>query len=171
MKNEIANIDEEKFLQLLESNTGMIVKIAKAYTATFHERQDLVNDIIYQLWKSAKNFRGDSAVSTWIYRVSLNTSMNYGRKKKKDSRITYTGDPAPAASVSWLAAGDGEDPDETSLLYKCIDEMEGINKAIILLYLDGNSHEQIAEVMGITKTNVGTRMARIKEFLRKKCNA
>ena len=71
----------EEFLALFEQNMGMIIKISRAYTKTKEDNEDLINDIAIELWKSLKNFKGDSNVSTWIYRVVLNTSMNFKRKK------------------------------------------------------------------------------------------
>ena len=71
----------EEFLTLFEQNMGMIIKISRAYTKTKEDNEDLINDIAIELWKSLKNFKGDSNVSTWIYRVVLNTSMNFKRKK------------------------------------------------------------------------------------------
>lgn len=167
MRNKLHNVDETEFLNILECNMGAIVKIARAYTDTMHDREDLVNDIIYELWRSAGSFKGNSGISTWIYRVALNTSMTRLRKKKKEPRWNSADTHSQIADTSWSPLDDDTD---TALMYKCIDEMEGINKAIILLYLDDKSHDEIAEIMGMSKTNVGTRIGRIKDFLRKKCN-
>jgi RNA polymerase sigma-70 factor (ECF subfamily) len=77
---------QERFISLLETNLGIILKISKAYTNTEHDREDLINDIAYEMWKSFPNFKGKSKVSTWIYRVALNTAMNYRRntRNKRD---------------------------------------------------------------------------------------
>ena len=79
---------EEGFLKVFEANVGIVIKIAKAYTNTTPDREDLINDIVVELWRSFDAFRGQSAVSTWIYRVALNTSINYRRKKKRDMMHT-----------------------------------------------------------------------------------
>ena len=73
----------EQFLSVFEENTGIIIKISRAFTKTTHDREDLINDIALELWKSFERFKGDSKISTWIYRVALNTAINYKRKKKK----------------------------------------------------------------------------------------
>jgi RNA polymerase sigma-70 factor (ECF subfamily) len=123
----------------------------------------LINDIVFELWKSFERFKGNAKISTWIYRVALNTSMNYKRKKKHDSLIFFS-DLKHADNLNWLIEQDYSS--ESEILYQCIDELNEINKALILLYLDGNSHEEISEITGISKTNVGTRISRIKEQIK-----
>lgn len=154
----------DQFLCVFEDNTGIIIKIARAFTKTSHDREDLINDIALELWKSFERFKGDSKISTWIYRVAINISMNYKRKKKKDSFFSFLDDFKKVDSLPWLIEQDNSS--ESEILYNCIDELNEINKAIILLYLDGNSHDEISEIMGISKTNVGTRIGRIKEQIR-----
>jgi RNA polymerase sigma-70 factor (ECF subfamily) len=128
--------NHERFISILERNIGMILKISRAFTNTVQDREDLVHDIAFEMWKSFPGFKGNSKVSTWIYRVALNTAMNY----KRDSHI--------------------------EILYDCIAELDAFSKAIVLLYLDGYRHEEIAEITGISKSNVGTRISRIKEQLK-----
>jgi len=154
---------KEQFLNILENNIGIIMKIARAYTSIKQDREDLINDITLELWKSFKNFKGKSKVSTWIYRVALNTSMNYQRKKKNDTLFPATHDFKMETS-KWLYQQNNSEQSE--ILYQCIDELNELNKAIILLYLDGNSHDDISEITGISKTNVGTRISRIKEQIK-----
>lgn len=133
-----------QFLDVLEKNIGILMKISRAYSKTIEDRKDLVNDIVLELWKSWKNFREDSKISTWIYRVALNTSMNYRQKKKKDSLFDLMHDFKKMECFPWLTVEDH--PDESSVLYSCIDELNEMNKALILLYLDGNSHEEISAI-------------------------
>ena len=164
MEREIRKNREDEFLKILEANTGIVVKIAKAYTNTTYDREDLINDIVIELWQSFDTFKGQSDISTWMYRVALNTSMNYRRKKKRDSIFTFWSDPKQFESLHWLTEQD--DTPETELLYCCIEQLDVFNKAIILLYLDGKSHEEIALITGISKTNVGTRIGRIKKQIK-----
>ncbi len=154
---------KDQFLDVLEKNIGIIIKIARVYTKVQQDKEDLINDITLELWKSFKNFNGQSKISTWIYRVALNTAMNYKRKKMKDSLFSFTND-FKAETMGWLNEQDNSE--QSAILYDCIDELNEMNKAIILLYLDGNSYEEISEITGISKTNVGTRMSRIKEQIR-----
>jgi RNA polymerase sigma-70 factor, ECF subfamily len=157
------NRQKDQFLDILERNIGIIIKIARAYSKTLHDKEDLINDITLELWKSYGRFKGDSKISTWIYRIALNTSMNYKRKREKD-RLFFLDDLKQIENLSWLV----EQPDSShsEILYQCIDELNQLNKAIILLYLDGNSHDEISDITGISKTNVGTRISRIKEQIK-----
>ena len=157
------NRQKDQFLDILEKNIGIIIKIARAYSKTLHDKEDLINDITLELWKSFGRFKGDSEISTWIYRIALNTSMNYKRKREKD-RLFFLDDLNQIENLSWLI----EQPDSShsEILYQCIDELNQLNKAIILLYLDGNSHDEISDITGISKTNVGTRISRIKEQIK-----
>ena len=154
---------KEKFIALFEANIGIVLKISRAYTKTTQDREDLINDIALELWKSFPGFKGDSKLSTWIYRVALNTSMNYNRKRKND--LIFFSDIKQTENVDWLI--EQEDNFKTGILYQCIDDLNEINKSIIILYLDGNSHLEISEITGISKTNVGTRISRIKEQIKK----
>jgi RNA polymerase sigma-70 factor, ECF subfamily len=154
---------KDQFLDILEKNIGIIIKIARAYSKTLHDKEDLINDITLELWKSFGRFNGDSKISTWIYRIALNTSMNYKRKKEKD-RLFLLDDLKQIENQSWLI--EELDSSHSEILYQCIDELNQLNKAIILLYLDGNSHDEISDIIGISKTNVGTRISRIKEQIK-----
>jgi RNA polymerase sigma-70 factor (ECF subfamily) len=157
------NRQKDHFLYILEKHIGIIIKIARAYSKTLHDKEDLINDITLELWKSFGRFRGDSKISTWIYRIALNTSMNYKRKKEKD-RLFFLDDIKQIENQSWLI--EQTDSSHSEILYQCIDELNQLNKAIILLYLDGNSHDEISDITGISKTNVGTRISRIKEQIK-----
>jgi RNA polymerase sigma-70 factor, ECF subfamily len=157
------NKKNEQFLDILEKNIGIILKIARAYSRNLPDREDLINDISLELWKSFGRFKGDSKISTWIYRVALNTSMNYRRKKEKD-KLLLMDDLKQSESLNLVI--DQPDSPHYEILYQCIDELNQLNKAIILLYLDGNSHDDISVITGISKTNVGTRISRIKEQLK-----
>jgi RNA polymerase sigma-70 factor, ECF subfamily len=157
------NRQKDQFLDILEKNIGIIIKIARAYSKTSHDKEDLINDITLELWKSFGRFKGDSKISTWIYRIALNTSMNYKRKREKDS-LFFLDDLKQIENLSWLI--DQPESSNSEVLYQCIDELNQLNKAIILLYLDGNSHDEISEITGISKTNVGTRISRIKEQIK-----
>jgi RNA polymerase sigma-70 factor (ECF subfamily) len=157
------NINEQ-FLDILEKHIGILIKLSRVYTKVAQDRDDLINDITLELWKSFKSFNGDSKISTWIYRVAINTSMNYKRKKRKDSLFVSINDFKKEDTFPWLAEQDSSA--QLEILYSCIDELDEINKAMILPYLDDNSQDEISEIMGISKTNVGTRIGRIKEQIK-----
>lgn len=119
---------KDQFLDILEKNIGIIIKIARAYSITLHDKEDLINDITLELWKSFGRFKGDSKISTWIYRIALNTSMNYKRKREKD-RLFFLDDLKQIDNKSWLI--EQLDSSHSEILYQCIDELNQLNKAII----------------------------------------
>ncbi|HJD75377.1 MAG TPA: sigma-70 family RNA polymerase sigma factor [Bacteroides reticulotermitis] len=160
---------KEQFMDMLEQHIGIILKISGAYAYTQEDRKDLMQDIILELWKSLKRYNRSCKMSTWIYRISLNISMNYKRKQNNTFVIASLSDFKEKEIASWVDKQN--DLSELEILYSCINELSEINKAIILLYLDGNSHEEISDITGITKTNVGTRISRIKSELRKMAHA
>lgn len=152
----------EGFITLLEMNIGIILKISKAYTNTSQDKEDLISDIAFEMWKAFPNFQGKSKISTWIYRVALNTAMNYNRNTQRNRDFIQTAIELPNIEVS----NETDENPQIEILYDCIGELDEFNKAIVLLYLDGHDHNEIAEITGISKTNVGTRISRIKEQLR-----
>lgn len=158
------SIDKNEFVQLVEEYFPMIYKIAGAYTKTTHDREDLIGEMVFQLWRSSGSFEGKCKLSTWIYRVALNTAMN-SRRRNHNERIFFTASSFNDTDLKHLT--NAEPSEELEILYQCIDELDDLNKAVILLYLDGNPHEEIAEITGMSRTNVGTRISRIKEQLRK----
>ena len=157
------NKQKDLFLDILEKNIGIIIKISRAYAKSAHDKEDLINDITLELWKSFGRFKGESRISTWIYRVAINTSMNFNRKKKSDI-LYFPSDLKQFENQNWIT--EPPDSSHSEILYQCIDELNQLNKAIILLYLDGNSHDEISEITGISKTNIGTRISRIKEQIK-----
>ena len=157
----------EEFVLLLEKNLGILLKISKAYTHTVQDREDLVNDIACAMWKAFPSFKGKSKISTWIYRIALNTAMNYQKKTRRKRDFLQD---AIEFNTNEPSNGIDSNP-HLDLLYECIAELDDFNKAIILLYLDGYKHEEIAEITGISRSNVGTRILRIKEQLRIMANS
>lgn len=160
--------EKEQFINILEEHIGIVIKISRIYAYSRQDREDLIHDIIFELWKSFRRFNGGCKISTWIYRVTLNISMNYMRGKKNAILFTSFNDFKDKEISLWIEKEDNSP--QLELLYHCIEELNEIDKAIILLYLDRKSHDEISEIMGISKTNVGTRMSRIKEHLRKLVN-
>lgn len=155
---------QKEFTKLLETHIGILLKISAVYSRTPQDRQDLLDEMVYQLWKSFATFEGRSSPSTWIYRVALNTALTKVRHDRRDALISYGDIP-----LNWDQHIISEDPtlrDMYDQLYDTIEMLNDFDKAIILLYLDRHSYEQIGEVMGITSSNVGTRISRIKQQLK-----
>lgn len=154
--------DEEAFIKLIKQNEGIIFKITRIYTDNRENQKDLYQDIVYQLWKGIQAFRGDSKASTWMYRIALNTALLYmKRKKKRVHGVSLEG------VVLKQEAYDPLMEERLEILYAKIKPLGDMDKGIIFLFLEGKKQEEIADITGLSTSNVGTRMARIKEKLRK----
>lgn len=155
--------NKEEFLSLIEKHQGIIHKVSKMYCDREECQRDLFQDILVQLWQSYPRFNNKSKFSTWMYRVSLNTAI---AQFKKDKRNTED-------SVSELPINVFEDETFTEkekkreLVHVAINKLNKAEKAIIILYMDDYSYEEIAEITGITISNVGVKINRIKSKLQK----
>ena len=150
---------EKDFLDHITRNEDLVHKICNIYSYSYEERQDLKQEIIYQLWRSYPTFQGRSKFQTWMYRVALNTAIYF--KKKKSPGTT---------DISYYEAAeenrDSELEEQLRKLYQAIRTLNQIERAIIFLYLEKNSYEQIGDIVGFTSKNVSVRIVRIKEKLR-----
>lgn len=149
---------EDKFLEIIETHKAIIAKISGSYTKNLEDRKDLFCEIVLQLWRSIKSFRGDSETSTWVYRVSLNTAMNHSRKIRSGI-INYSNINEIEKLVCYKSTNE---PAWIEELYECIGELDLLSRGLILLHLDGYSYAEIAQIMGISTSNVGTKLSRIK---------
>jgi RNA polymerase sigma factor (sigma-70 family) len=154
--------NKHDFITTVKANEGIIYKVAKLYTLNKQDEQDLYQDIVLQLWKSFDSFRNDAKISTWIYRIALNTSIVYlTREKKRGTRI-----PMDEVRLEGLDTSDSLIDQNMEVMHAHIKELNIIEKGIILLYLEGNSYEEIATITGFTSSNIGTRLGRIKQKLK-----
>ena len=129
---------EEQFLSQLQSNAGIIHRICKSYFSEEELRKDVYQEIVYQLWKSYPNFKGLSKFSTWMYRIALNTAITYFRKANRqpvEQRITE--------QVERIGASNTDDEEQVEELYRAINTLTDVEKAIILLYLDKHTYEKL----------------------------
>ncbi len=147
--------DENLFVALIEENKVIINKISFLYSKNLTEKEDLFQDICLQLWRSFKSFRNDSQFSTWLYRVALNTAISQVRKKK-------TLDTNELIDI-YYDNSIGENNENRILLFKAIAQLNKIDKALILLWLEEKKYDEIADILGISKTNVSVKLVRIKE--------
>lgn len=127
------------------------------------DQEDLYQEIVYQLWKSYKSFRGDSQFSTWMYRVSLNTAISFFKKEKKQKEI----EDKRKIQDNAEEIDTNENPDKLDFLYKAINQLNDVDKALIFLYLEGLSHKEIGNNLGISEGNARVRLNRIKTKLEK----
>lgn len=153
---------ETAFVTLISEFTGIIKKICRMYRDNPEDRKDLFQEIIFQLWKSYPTFSGKSRLSTWIYRVALNTAMLSFRRKRPV--IVYT-DALPELPDDDI---DEEQLYRQNLLFSMLQELDDGDKALITLYLEDLSYREIAEITGITENYVGVKINRLKITLQQK---
>jgi len=148
---------ENDFMDMIRLHERIIYKVISFYAHVGITTDDLYQDIILNLWKAYPSFRGDSKVSTWMYRITLNTCITYFKKSR--NKVQYT-DSLP--DLPYLP-GDNENIRQ---LYKLIDRLDKIEKALVLLYLEDKPYKEISEITGLSVTNVSTKIGRIKAKLK-----
>ena len=155
---------EKDFTRLIKEHKRIIYKICNSYCSDKDDRDDLAQEIIYNLWKSFNNFNEAFKFSTWMYRIALNTAISFYRREKKFKNH----DPILEGLIVFEQAQEDKTEVEKNLqlLKGFINELKEVDKAIILLYLDDKSHREISEITGFTETNVATKINRIKDKLR-----
>ncbi|GAA0720905.1 RNA polymerase sigma factor [Aquimarina litoralis] len=153
---------EEEFTRIIKQNEGVIFKITTVYTDQSEDQQDLYQEIVYQLWKAYDSFRGDAKISTWMYRVALNTAITRLRKeKRKGSKVGID-----QVVLKQTENYDTEFEEKLKVVYAHIKMLNDLEKGLILLLLEGKKYEEIATITGLSATNVGTRISRIKQKLK-----
>lgn len=157
---------KETFLAAIKDNERALFKIASVYTHTIDDRNDLVQEIIYQLWKSFDSFDHKSNVSTWMYRVALNVAIYLLKTSKR--KITTV--PLEGQALHYTTVETSESEEKWELFRQQINNLNLLDKAIVMLYLDDKSYDEIADIIGISASNVGTKLSRIKEKLKTQIN-
>ena len=156
----MADSIEDVFIQQINKNLGIAHKICRVYFTDADDRDDVLQEMMYQLYKSYRSFDGRSKFSTWMYSVCLNTAITYRRKgiKQKYEPLTLSHDQLVDPPSS-------NKDEEINMLFEAIATLPSLNKAIILLYLEDLSYEEISDITGLSKSNVGVRLVRIKKDL------
>ena len=142
---------------------GIIIKICRAYTHNQADFEDYYQEVCLQIWRSRDKFQGKSNWSTWIYRLSLNVCLTLLKKDKKQPELAATNTLEIIQEHEPPAFSD----EDLNQLYQAIRKLKEIDRAVILLYLEEKSYQEIAEIMGTNANNVGVRIKRIKERLKK----
>lgn len=154
------------FLQVVQANKDIIYKVVNSYCKNVDDRKDLVQEIIVQLWKSFDGYDDKFKLSTWMYRISLNVAISFYRKENSRKKISnpFTD------GIFNFPDDDGIKYKETDsgLLQKLISQLKDLDKALMLLYLEEKSHKEISQIVGISETNVSTKINRIKSVLKQK---
>jgi RNA polymerase sigma-70 factor (ECF subfamily) len=158
--------DSTSFLKVIDANKGIIYKVANSYCRDEENRKDLIQEIILQLWLSFPKYDPSFKLSTWMYRIALNVSISFYRKENRRGRISQRfPEEIISLPVEKLPVEQNEDLD---LLQKFIKELKEIDRAVILLYLESNSQQEIADILGLTVANISTKVSRIKQTLKQK---
>lgn len=157
--------EKNDFSKLMQENKGIVFKVCNSYCSNKNDVEDLAQEIIYQLWKSYGSYNTSYKFSTWMYKIALNTAISFYRKIKKTHNTI-------SLEEHLIQIADSNEPATTNqnihLLQQFINELKELDKALMILYLEEKSYKEIAEIIGITETNVATKISRIKEKLKQK---
>lgn len=153
----------EEFIRLINDCTGIIYKVCNLYASSSSGREDLFQEIVIQLWKAFPKFRGDAKFSTWLYRVALNTAISDLRKQNRTVELSF-----PEFIPRDMAETNETEEKEERLkqMYGAISRLSEIDRAVVMLYLEDKSYEEMEEILGISQNNLRVKMNRIKEKLR-----
>lgn len=157
---------ESLFKSWLIEHNGAVLKVARAYTLTSEDCQDLAQEILLQVWRSLPQFQGRASAATWFYRVALNTALGWHRKEHRRQARQQT-----IVAVEDLPASGSDSAQQmvqreaVERLYAAIRQLPKTDAALVLLYLDDLSYRQMAEVLGISESNVGVKLNRAKKTL------
>ena len=154
---------QERFQTLIEEQKRILYKVCNTYCSNRGDRDDLAQEIVLQLWRSFSTFDNRSRFSTWMYRIALNIAISFYRHERTRSRHVISGD----ERLLNMVAETQSQTEEMLLLYQFIQGLDPLNRALVLLYLDGNSYQEIADVLGISETNVATKLSRIKRTMKR----
>jgi RNA polymerase sigma factor (sigma-70 family) len=159
--------EQTRFFTELKVHRRILSKVARAYCREPADREDLVQEMVVQLWRSFPRFDGRSKFSTWMYKVALNVAISYHRSEVVRRRYVIS-DEAQLLNAPGQA---DEEPKEVGLIYEFIDGLRVLDRALVLLYLDGKNHHEIAQVLGISPSNVATKIGRLKQAMQQRFGA
>lgn len=154
------------FMKWLDEHGASVMKVARAYTLTSEDSQDLAQEILLQAWKSLPKFEHKSSAATWFYRVALQTAMNWKRKDKpRRAKQKPLLEVQALTTVGIDCAEQKQQRDTVERLYRAIHQLPKADAALVLLYLDELSYREMADVLGISESNVGVKLNRAKKTL------
>jgi RNA polymerase sigma factor (sigma-70 family) len=154
---------QEDFQALIDQHKGILFKICHSYCRNRDNREDLAQEIVVQLWRSFGSFDASHRFSTWMYRIALNVAISYYRRERTRTRHVLSSHHRVLEAIDETES----QTEDIALLHQFIGDLEPLNKALVLLYLDGNSYREIAEVLGFSETNVATKLSRLKQAMKR----
>jgi RNA polymerase sigma factor (sigma-70 family) len=154
---------QQFFQEIIEQHKGILFKVARTYCPDEEDRQDLIQEMMIQIWQSVHKYNDQYKISTWLYRISLNVAISFYRKNStRTKKFTDLNEQMMETPVE----DKSENERQLNLLEQFISELKEIDKALMILYLEDKSHIEIAEILGMSVSNVGTKVGRIKEKLK-----
>lgn len=153
---------ETVFTNLIREHQTLLYKVTTVYTDNKQDQEDLFQEVVYQLWKYFDSFRQDSKITTWMYRVAMNTAITHLKKKKRRPDVL----PIAEVLIKQIDSIDEVYEERLRLLYKHLHHLNTLDKGLIFLLLEGKSYNEIALITGLQVSNVGTRISRIKKKLK-----
>lgn len=156
---------EKQFIAFVEEYRQVIYKVCYIYATSADNLSDLYQEVVINLWKSFSRFRGECKASTWIYRIALNTCIPFFRKSNSRPQVVPI-----TVDLEYAFADEVEKTSQLHELYRMINKLGKLERALILLWLEERSYQEIADIMGITKNNVAVKLSRIKEKLKEMSN-
>jgi RNA polymerase sigma factor (sigma-70 family) len=153
---------QERFQTVVDQHKKILYKVCNSYCRNRDDRDDLAQEIIIQLWRSFGKFDERYRFSTWMYRIALNVAISFHRRENRRTRYVISDEEHLLVSIDEAQS----QPEEIWLLYEFIKGLDPLNKALVLLYLDGNNYQEIAEVLGISETNAATKISRLKRKMK-----
>jgi RNA polymerase sigma factor (sigma-70 family) len=153
---------QERFQTVVDQHKKILYKVCNSYCRNRDDRDDLAQEIIIQLWRSFGKFDERYRFSTWMYRIALNVAISFYRRENTRTRYVISDEEHLLEAINETK----DQPEEIGLLYEFIGGLDPLNKALVLLYVDGNNYQEIAEVLGISETNVATKISRLKSKMK-----
>ena len=153
---------EDVFTDLIREHQGLLYKVTSIYAHNRQDQEDLFQEVVYQIWKYFDSFRNESKITTWMYRVAMNTAINHLKRKTRRPDVI----PITEAIIKQTETKDELYEERLRLLYKHLQHLNTLDKGLIFLLLEGKSYKEIAQITGLGDSNVGTRISRIKKKLK-----